>query len=58
MAEPIWITPAMVQVIHDDQVATHGGKQWVNLPIQQQCHGSIIFNGDLHHRPKYPSFYS
>jgi len=25
MAEPIWITAAMVQVIHDDQVATHGG---------------------------------
>ena len=25
MAEPIWITAAMVQMIHDDQVATHGG---------------------------------
>lgn len=25
MAEPIWITAEMVQVIHDDQVATHGG---------------------------------
>ena len=25
MAEPIWITKEMVQVIHDDQIATHGG---------------------------------
>ena len=25
MVEPIWITTGMVQVIHDDQVATHGG---------------------------------
>ncbi|KST68633.1 type II toxin-antitoxin system death-on-curing family toxin [Mastigocoleus testarum] len=25
MAEPIWITTVMVQMIHDDQVATHGG---------------------------------
>ena len=25
MVEPIWITPTMVQVIHNDQVATHGG---------------------------------
>ena len=25
MVEPIWITEAMVQVIHADQIATHGG---------------------------------
>ena len=25
MADPIWMTVAMVQVIHADQVATHGG---------------------------------
>lgn len=25
MAEPIWITEAMAQVIHADQIATHGG---------------------------------
>ena len=25
MADPIWITEEMVQVIHDDQIATHGG---------------------------------
>lgn len=25
MAEPIWITAAVVQVIHDDQIAAHGG---------------------------------
>jgi len=25
MAEPIWITEEMVQAIHDDQIATHGG---------------------------------
>ncbi|NER99691.1 MAG: type II toxin-antitoxin system death-on-curing family toxin [Symploca sp. SIO1B1] len=25
MAEPIWITEEMVQVIHDDQISTHGG---------------------------------
>lgn len=25
MAEPIWITSAMAQVIHDDQIASHGG---------------------------------
>lgn len=25
MAEPIWITAVMAQVIHDDQIATHGG---------------------------------
>ena len=25
MAEPIWITAAIVQVIHDDQISTHGG---------------------------------
>lgn len=25
MADPIWITAAMVQVIHADQIVTHGG---------------------------------
>jgi death-on-curing protein len=25
MADPIWITAEMVQVIYDDQIATHGG---------------------------------
>jgi death-on-curing protein len=25
MVEPIWITAVMAQVIHDDQIATHGG---------------------------------
>lgn len=25
MAEPIWITLVMAQVIHDDQIASHGG---------------------------------
>lgn len=25
MADPIWITAEMVQVIHDDQIASHGG---------------------------------
>jgi len=25
MADPIWITEEMVQVMHDDQIATHGG---------------------------------
>ena len=25
MAEPLWITLVMAQVIHDDQIASHGG---------------------------------
>jgi len=25
MAEPIWLTEEMVQAIHDDQIAAHGG---------------------------------
>ena len=29
MDEPIWITEAMVQVIHADQIATHGGAHGV-----------------------------
>ena len=29
MDEPIWMTEAMVQVIHADQIATHGGAHGV-----------------------------
>lgn len=54
MADPIWITEQMVQAIHDDLIAMHGGAcglrdaSLLSSAIARVCNRYVYENADLH----------